>query len=87
MQNLDRITEPVTVYGRLAAFVMGRRKMTFGVLALSLLVSMVCAAQLRIDTNLLSLMPPEEPFIQALHQLERPSDAIWIWNLSSLVAI
>lgn len=62
---------PETVFGRVAQFVMHRRKPTIIVLVLSLLIAFAGASKLTIDTNLLSLMPAEEPFIQALHQLEQ----------------
>ncbi len=71
MQDPQQSLTPQTVFGRLAHFVMHRRKPTIVALVISLVIALGCAAKLKVDTNLLSLMPAEEPFIQALHQLER----------------
>jgi len=71
MQDPGQSASPQTVFGRVAYTVMHRRKPTILALVVSLLIAFACASQLRVDTNLLSLMPAEEPFIQALHQLER----------------
>jgi predicted RND superfamily exporter protein len=71
MNEPEQTLAPTTVFGRIAVFAMTRRKPTLIALAVSLVVAIACASQLRIDTNLLNLMPSDEPFIQALHQLER----------------
>lgn len=71
MQDAQHPLQPETIYGRVAVTVMRRRKPTIVALVISLLIAFAGAAQLKVDTNLLSLMPADEPFIQALHQLEQ----------------
>ena len=61
---------PRTVFGRLAAFVLRHSKGVAGVMALITVASIAVASTLRVDSNLLSLMPDDDPAIAALQALE-----------------
>ena len=58
-----------TLFGKLAAFVLRNNKATAVLLALVTLASLGMASTLTVDSNLLALMPEDDPAIAALNQL------------------
>ena len=61
---------PPGLYGRLARAVLRRRTPTLAVLALASLFAAFFAVRLRVDSDILSLMPQDEPSTQALAKLD-----------------
>ena len=69
-------------YGRLAAWVMTHRRLTFLLLAVASLVSGVLAARLRVDSDILALMPDDDPTTQALRQLDKEEGGVNVLTLA-----
>ena len=61
---------PETIFGRLARWVLHSRRATQALIALMSLVSAAAVTQIRVDSDLLNLMPQDEPTIRALKDLE-----------------
>lgn len=61
---------PETIFGRLARWVLHNKRVTQALIALASLISIAAVTQIRVDSDLLNLMPSDEPTIQALKDLE-----------------
>jgi hypothetical protein len=64
------VPDPPGFYGRLARFAIRRRGWVVGFVALVTVVAGVFAARLRVDSDILSLMPKDLPAVAALHRLD-----------------
>ena len=62
--------EPATAFGRLARWVLRNKRATQVMIALASLISLAAITQIRVDSDLLNLMPQDDPTIQALRHLE-----------------
>ncbi|HJN72876.1 MAG TPA: MMPL family transporter [Myxococcota bacterium] len=67
---------PRTVFGHLAAFVLRHNRAVAIVVALLTIASLGVASTLEVDSNLLSLMPDDEPAIAALQELEEKEGGV-----------
>ncbi len=57
-------------YGRLARFAMRHQALTLALVVLATIVAAVFSARLRVDSNILALMPKDEPSVFALRLLD-----------------
>ena len=62
--------EPATVFGHLARWVLRNKRATQAMIVLVSLISLAAITQIRVDSDLLNLMPQDDPTIQALKHLE-----------------
>lgn len=74
--------QPVTFYGRLARFAMSNRALVVGLMTLLTVIAGVFAARLRIDSDILSLMPAEDPSVQILKRLDKEEGGTTLLTLS-----
>ena len=63
--------EPTTIFGRVARWVLRNKRLTQALLVLASALSIAAITQITVDSDLLHLMPPDEPTIAGLHELER----------------
>ncbi len=73
---------PTTFYGRLARYAMSHRALVVGLVALVTVIAGVFAARLRIDSDILSLMPAEDPSVQILKRLDKEEGGTTMLTLS-----
>jgi predicted RND superfamily exporter protein len=67
---------PPGFYGRLARWVLGHRVATLALLAIVTLLAATFAVRLRVDSDILTLMPEDEPSTQALKRLDEQEGGI-----------
>lgn len=67
---------PPGFYGRLARLVMQHRALTVLIVAVVSVVAAICATRLRVDSDILSLMPQEEATTRALQRLDKEEGGI-----------
>lgn len=69
-------------YGRLAAWVMTHRRLTTIVLTVISVVSALLSSRLRVDSDILGLMPQDDPTTQALRQLDQEEGGVNVLTLA-----
>lgn len=74
---------PPGFYGRLARSAMRHRALTMALVAIVTVVAGVFASRLRVDSDILALMPQDEPTTQALQKLDREEGGV---NLLTIAA-
>lgn len=63
--------EARTFFGRLAAFVLKKRALaSFAILGVILLAVLLVMTRLGLDSNLLSLLPQDEPVVESIHRFQ-----------------
>ncbi len=70
-------------YGRLARWVMHHRAATVGIAAFITLIAGAFCTQLRVDSDILALMPQEEPSTQALKRLDDEEGGVNFLTISA----
>ncbi len=74
---------PKGVYGRLARWVLGHKPVMLGILAAVSLVSAGFSARVRVDSDILHLMPSEEPSTQALASLDTEEGGVNVLTIAT----
>lgn len=69
-------------YGRLARYAIRRRAVVLGIVALVTAVAGIFAARLRVDSDILTLMPKDLPAVQALHRLDAEEGGATVLSLA-----
>lgn len=79
----DAVYQPKTIFGRLAQFVLDRRlAASLGILAVILLAVFLVWTRLGLDSNLLSLLPKDEPLVESIHEFQDQGAKLEQMNLS-----
>lgn len=74
---------PKGVYGRLARWVLAHKPAMLGMLAVVSLVAAGFASQVRVDSDILHLMPAEEPSTQALAKLDEEEGGVNVLTIAT----
>lgn len=73
---------PPGIYGRLARWVMHHRAITLGLVALLTVVATVFALRVKVDSDILSLMPQDEPTTRALQRLDEEEGGVNVLTIA-----
>ena len=76
------IAPPLGFYGRLARWVLGHRVQTIWGVVLVTVVAGFFASRLHVDSDILSLMPSDEPSTQALRRLDQAEGGVNVLTIS-----
>ncbi len=74
---------PRGYFGRLARWVLGNRAAVVGILAAITLVAGFFAREVKVDSDILHLMPPDEPTTQALARLDREEGGVNVLTIAA----
>lgn len=81
---MDNAPDPAApgFYGRLARYVIHHQPLTLGLLALATLIAGLFMTNLRIDSDILALMPPDDPSTAALIKLDQEEGGVNLLTLA-----
>lgn len=74
--------EPLGFYGRLATWVMLHRRLAGGVIAVLTLLTGLFALRLRVDSDILSLMPEDDASTKALRRLDEEEGGVNVLTIA-----
>ena len=73
---------PRTIFGHLARFVLRHSKAVAWVVAALTLLSLGLASRLEVDSNILTLMPDDDPVIRSLNELEEQEGGVTLMTVA-----
>jgi predicted RND superfamily exporter protein len=74
---------PQGAYGRMASWVIHHKALTLALVALVSVISAIFAANVRVDSDILHLMPADEPSTQALAKLDEEEGGVNVLTIAA----